>query len=79
MGPPGPQGPQGPQGLQGPVGAVGATGPQGEGLFSGSMLMLAAGSLAPTGYTVVGTFDLTPIDDSRSRGVALRVDIYRKN
>jgi hypothetical protein len=43
------------------------------------MLMLAAGSPAPSGYTVVGTFDLTPTDDSRSRGVALRVDIYRKN
>lgn len=67
MGPAGPAGPEGPMG------------PQGEGLFSGSMLMLAAGSAAPSGYTLVGTYDLTPSDDSRARGVALRVDVYRKN
>lgn len=79
QGPDGPAGPAGPRGPQGPVGATGAQGAQGEGLFSGSMLMLAAGSSAPSGYTLVGTYDLTPSGDSRSRGVALRVDVYRKN
>lgn len=79
QGPDGPAGPAGPQGPQGPVGATGAQGAQGEGLFSGSMLMLAAGSSAPSGYTLVGTYDLTPSGDSRSRGIALRVDVYRKN
>jgi collagen triple helix repeat protein len=79
QGPEGPAGPQGPQGIAGPVGPVGPVGAQSEGLFSGSMLMVAAGSAAPSGYTLVGTFDLTPSNDSRSRGAALRVDVYRKN
>jgi hypothetical protein len=87
-GPAGPEGPQGPAGDTGPMGPAGPMGPegpqgpagaQGEGLFSGSMLMLAAGSAAPSGYTLVGTYDLSPSGDSRARSVALRVDVYRRN
>ena len=56
-GPQGPQGPPGPAGVQGPQGQGGPQGPvglQGEGLFSGSMIMVAKGSPAPAGYTFVG-------------------------
>jgi hypothetical protein len=83
MGPQGPQGAQGSQGVQGapgpqgPIGPAGPTGPQGEGLFAGSIVMVAAGGTAPAGYTYVGTFDLSP---SRPRsGGAITVDLYRKN
>ena len=72
-GPIGPAGPQGPQGLRGPVGAVG---PQGEGLFPGSMVMIATGSPAPTGYDFVGTYSL--VSAAPPRGVVLNVDVYRK-
>ena len=81
-GPTGPQGapgPTGPQGVQGVPGPVGLTGDKGEGLAAGALMFLAAGAPAPAGYTYVGSFDLTPSDDSRSRGVALRVDMYRRN
>jgi len=78
-GPAGPAGSQGPQGPQGAVGPVGPVGPQGEGLFSGSLLMLNSGSPQPAGYVYVGTFDLTPSDDARGRGVAMHIDLYRKN
>jgi hypothetical protein len=85
---PGPQGPQGlqgvqgPQGLQGPqgpAGPVGASGPQGEGLFSGSLLMLESGAPSPGGYVYIGTFDMTPSNVERGRGIQVRVDLYRKN
>ncbi len=82
QGAPGPQGPvgaTGSQGIQGPMGPPGPTGPQGEGLMSGSLLLLPAGSPAPPGYTFVGTFDLQPSESNRGRGVQLRVDLYRRN
>ena len=65
--------------MQGPVGATGAIGPigpQGEGIFSGVMIMLPALSPAPQGYTLVGRFDLTT---SQSPKTTIQVDIYRKN
>jgi hypothetical protein len=68
MGPIGPVGPQGLQGLQGP---------QGEGLMAGSMLMIDAGSPAPAGYTLVGSYTLLPTLGSGNS--VLRVDVYRKN
>jgi len=75
-GPAGSTGPQGPRGATGPVGPMG---PQGEGLFSGSLLMLECGSPQPAGYTYMGTYDMSPSGDSRSRAVAIRIDLYRKN
>ena len=75
QGPAGPQGPIGPVGLVGPMGPAG---PQGEGLFAGSLLMLEAGAPAPAGYTLIGTFDLTPSKESRAR-TAMKVDVYRRN
>jgi hypothetical protein len=79
-GPQGPAGPQGPPGPQGPVGPAGPKGDTGEGLLPGSMLMLPAGSPAPPAtYTYVGTFDLTPAQDSRGRNTTMAVDVYRRN
>jgi Collagen triple helix repeat (20 copies) len=72
-GPIGPTGPQGPQGMPGPAGAVG---PQGQGLFPGSMVMVAAGSAPPIGYDFVGTYSL--VSAAPPRGVVLNVDVYRK-
>jgi hypothetical protein len=75
----GPQGVKGDKGDRGETGATGATGPKGEGLLPGSLLMLAAGSPAPAGYTFVGRFDMQPADTDRGRGSQLQVDMYRKN
>jgi hypothetical protein len=74
----GPQGPVGPTGPQGPQGVTGPTGPQGEGLFPGSLLLLPAGSPAPAGYTLVGTFEMASSDFFRWRN-SLKVDVYRRD
>lgn len=71
----GPQGPQGNTGAQGPQGPVG---PQGEGLMTGSFLMLPAGTPAPSGYALVGTFDLQPSGANRGRGTQVQVDVYQR-
>jgi hypothetical protein len=77
-GAPGPQGLQGVPGAMGPAGPQGPVGPQGEGLVSGSMLLLAAGTPAPAGYTYVGKYTLLPA--LQNPPVApLTVFIYRKN
>ena len=64
-------------------GVDGATGPQGEGLFSGSLLMLPAGSPVPAGYSFVGTFDLRgQVTGGRGGGGGtpqVTVDIYIRN
>jgi hypothetical protein len=78
-GPMGPAGPQGPMGPPGPIGPKGDKGDPGEGLMSGSLLFLPGGAQAPAGYTYIGPFDLMPSSDSRSRGVVMRVDVYRRN
>jgi Collagen triple helix repeat (20 copies) len=80
MGPAGPQGEPGPAGPQGPQGDVGPQGPQGErgeGLMSGSLLMLPAGSPPPSSnsYLFMGGFILSP-DGSRARSGPIAVDIY---
>jgi hypothetical protein len=62
--------------VTGPAGPVGR---QGEGLFSGSLLMVESGTPQPAGYTYIDTFDLTPSSDSRGRGVMVKIDLYRKN
>lgn len=46
---------------------------------AGTMLFLAAGSPAPAGYALVGTFDLAPAGGSRGRPAMFHVDVYRKN
>jgi hypothetical protein len=41
------------------------------------MVMIETGSPAPRGYTLVGSFELTPASNSASRRT-LSVDVYRK-
>jgi Collagen triple helix repeat (20 copies) len=72
------QGSQGAQGLQGFYGPTGAPGPQGESLVAGSTVMVAKGTPAPAGYTLVGSYVLVPAPRSAANGV-LSVDVYRKN
>jgi hypothetical protein len=52
------------RGEQGKLGPTGSPGPQGEGLFSESLLMLPARSPAPAGYTLVGSYELKPLSSS---------------
>lgn len=78
QGPQGVAGPMGPAGPQGPAGAQGPAGPQGEGLMSGSLLMLAAGTPAPAGYTYVGKYTMLPA--LQNPPIApLTVFVYKKN
>ena len=46
--------------------------------MSGALLMLPAGSPAPSGYTRVGQFVLASEAD-RSRNAEMVVDVYRRN
>jgi len=73
-GPAGATGPVGPAGPIGPAGPAGPQGPPGESLASGSLLFLATGSPAPTGYAFVGSFEL----QAGSFPLRLRVDVYRR-
>ena len=83
----GPTGPAGPAGPIGPAGPLGPMGPTGEGLVSGSLLLLPVDRIAPSGYTFVGTFkeEVTiPADEADGRRQGTRVlnmtiAIYRKN
>ena len=59
--------------------AVGPAGPQGEGLMTGSLLFLPAGSPAPAGYSFIGTFNLQPANTNRGQGSQVQVDGYRRN
>ena len=72
----GPQGLTGPMGPIGPTGLTGPTGPQGEGLMSGSHLLLPAGAPPPPGYDYVGSFDLFPSGGSRGREALTSIDVY---
>jgi hypothetical protein len=72
----GAQGPEGPPGPIGPAGLTGPAGPQGEGLFSGSHILLPAGAPAPPGYDYVGSFDLFPSGGSRGRVALTSIDVY---
>ena len=75
------QGPQGMQGLQGLLGPQGPKGDQGEGLVSGSLLMLTGDDQPPPGYTLFATFtrvmDTTP--DAPGGTSLVTVRVYRKN
>jgi N-acetylneuraminic acid mutarotase len=64
MGPTGPQGPtgaagaMGPQGIAGPAGPIGPAGPQGAaglGVPAGTVIWVASGTPALTGYTLIGS------------------------
>lgn len=78
MGPMGPEGPMGPMGPTGATGATGATGPQGDGVLQGSLMMLPAGSPAPspTIYQFVGSFTMMSSDVKKKETLA--VDVYRR-
>ncbi|HEX6161876.1 MAG TPA: LamG-like jellyroll fold domain-containing protein [Vicinamibacterales bacterium] len=84
QGVPGAQGAQGEQGAQGAPGAQGEQGPQGPqgdpgpGTIPGSILMMPAGSAAPAGYVLIGTFDLQPSGTNRGRATQMRVDVYQR-
>jgi hypothetical protein len=59
----------------GPIGPIGLTGPKGEGLFPGSMVMVARGAAVPSGYAFVATIELP-----RALGPGrVLVDLYRRN
>ena len=79
QGPSGPQGATGPQGPMGPMGMQGPAGPPGDGGLPGALLLLPAGTPAPEGYVLIGTFDLSPSDGSRGRPAMFRVDVYRRD
>ena len=64
-------------GATGPAGPVGTTGPTGEGLVSGSLLLLQAGVTPPAGYTFLGVFSLGT-DDAKKKG-GLTVMVYQRN
>lgn len=81
----GPKGDTGLQGLKGDPGAQGfqglqgPSGPTGEGLVTGSMLILPAGSPPPANYTYVGSYSLTPTTGGKGPKALLNVDVYRKS
>jgi hypothetical protein len=75
-GTPGPQGPQGPQGIQGVQGVQGMPGSNGKDLVQvkDSILLMAADSIPPQGYTLIGKASLVLVNKSK-----LVLDIYKKN
>jgi hypothetical protein len=57
------------------MGPTGPVGPQGEGLFPGSLVMVARGVPAPAGYSFVAIVELP-----RAVGPGkVLVDLYRRN
>jgi hypothetical protein len=79
----GPAGPTGETGAAGPVGPVGPVGPAGEGLISGALMFLHAGTLPPAGWTLIGTFNQSLSSSPSGRGggapATITVNVYRKN
>jgi alpha-tubulin suppressor-like RCC1 family protein len=73
----GEKGDTGDKGDKGDKGDTGSTGPQGEGLFSGSLVLLPVGVPAPAGYTLLGTYSLAS-EDAKKKG-GLTVVVYRRN
>jgi hypothetical protein len=67
-----PQGPPGPQGIQGPAG------PAGEGLLPGSLIFLPSGFNPPSGYTVLGSYDLSLTVSGVKKPTKLTVYVYQK-
>ena len=79
----GPQGPAGPTGATGPqgVGVAGPHGPSGEGLVSGSLLLMLEGQAPPPGYRRLGSFVEEAVDpDGRGgqRRFRLTIVIWQK-
>lgn len=86
IGPQGLQGEIGPTGPEGDTGATGPAGPQGpagEGLVTGALMFLPAGTPAPVGWTFVGSFTQQMTTGTSGRGGGtpqfLTVNVYRKN
>jgi hypothetical protein len=61
------------------MGPQGPVGPQGEGLISGSFLMVVEGTPAPAGYTYVGKYKLLPALLQNPLPPPVTVFVYRKN
>jgi hypothetical protein len=70
-------GAQGPQGIQGPTGSVGPQGPIGPGLISGSLLFIADGVTAPSGYNFIGSYAIE-LKTKGSGNVHQNVNVYVK-
>lgn len=77
-GPQGPAGPQGPQGPAGQAGPQGLQGLQGEGLVSGSLMLLPEGVVPPAGYQLIGTQQMNLRPVSGGAEVRLRVYVYQR-
>lgn len=79
----GAKGDKGDKGDPGLPGATGATGPAGEGLISGALMFLQAGTAPPAGWTLIGSFTQTLNSGTGGRGGGtpqfIVVNVYRKN
>jgi len=81
----GPQGAQGPQGIAGRDGQTGPQGPAGvagTSVPSGTIIFLLRGTPAPSGYTLIGSFDEvlnTDGDHDRDDKRSVTFLVYRKN
>ena len=68
-----------PPGPEGPVGPIGPQGPAGESLISGSLLFLVSGATPPaTGYSPLGTYDLTLAAPGNKKPIKITVVVYQK-
>jgi sugar lactone lactonase YvrE len=72
------QGPKGDIGATGPTGATGLQGPAGVGFVPGGILLMRQGSLAPQGFTRIGTTQ-TQYRDLSGKNQVTSFDIYEKN
>jgi len=65
------------------MGPVGPAGPAGEGLISGALMFLQAGTTPPAGWTLIGTFNQSLSSSPSGRGggapQTITVNVYRKN
>ena len=62
---------------QGPQGPIGPRGPDGEGLMSGSLLLLPSTIAPPTGYNLIGSTELK-VDTPDNKNVKIIVNVYQK-
>jgi Collagen triple helix repeat (20 copies) len=74
----GPQGVKGDTGDTGTTGAAGAQGPAGVGFVQGAILYLPTGTVAPAGFTKIGTSALA-YKNLTGHNRILNVDVYEKN
>ena len=62
---------------QGPQGPIGPRGPAGEGLMSGSLLLLPSTIAPPIGYNLIGSTELK-VDTPDNKNVKIIVNVYQK-